>query len=96
MSIDKYGNGNSQKESQQEPFKIEKIIKRGFNLAKIKKLLSYPNILAILEMRRSGKSVLSLLVLEYEKFGYINFFDERPCRLLDIAFVLQVREEKNQ
>ncbi|MCW6159357.1 MAG: ATP-binding protein [Thermoplasmatales archaeon] len=81
----------SQKESQQELFKIEKIVKRDLNLAKIKKLLSHPNILAILGVRRSGKSVLSLLVLENEKFGYINFFDERLRNLNadDLDMVVQ-------
>ncbi|MCL6002421.1 MAG: ATP-binding protein [Candidatus Thermoplasmatota archaeon] len=67
----------SQKESQQDLFKIEKIVERDLNKVKIKKLLSHPNILAILGVRRSGKSVFSFLVLENEKFGYINFFDER-------------------
>ena len=67
----------SQKESQQDLFKIEKIVERDLNPEKIKKLLSHPNILAILGVRRSGKSVFSFLVLEDEKFGYINFFDER-------------------
>ena len=67
----------SQKESQQDLFKVEKIVERDLNPEKIKKLLSHPNILAILGVRRSGKSVFSFLVLENEKFGYINFFDER-------------------
>lgn len=67
----------SQKESQQDLFKIEKIVERDLNKVKIKKLLSHPNILAILGVRRSGKSVFSFLVLKDEKFAYINFFDER-------------------
>ncbi len=33
--------------------------------------------LAILGIRRCGKSIFSWLLLKGEKFGYINFFDER-------------------
>ena len=67
----------SQKESQRDLFKDEKIVERDLSLAKIKRMLSHPNILAILGVRRSGKSVFSFLVLKDEKFAYINFFDER-------------------
>jgi hypothetical protein len=40
--------------------------------------LSYPNVLAILGVRRCGKSILSWQVFKDQKFGYINFDDERP------------------
>lgn len=39
--------------------------------------LSIPNVLAILGVRRSGKSTLSLLLLRDKNFAYIDFDDER-------------------
>jgi len=39
--------------------------------------LSIPNVLAILGVRRSGKSTLSLLLLKDENFAYVDFDDER-------------------
>lgn len=41
------------------------------------KALKYPNILALLGVRRSGKSILSLMLMKGKKYGYINFDDER-------------------
>ncbi|WP_390530487.1 ATP-binding protein [Sulfurisphaera ohwakuensis] len=40
-------------------------------------LLSIPNVLTILGVRRSGKSTLSLLLLKGKDFAYVNFDDER-------------------
>ncbi|MEM5881771.1 MAG: ATP-binding protein [Candidatus Aenigmatarchaeota archaeon] len=60
----------------EETFKKEKIIEREL-LEELPKFLNYPNILAILGVRRCGKSVLSWQVLKDKKFGYINFDDER-------------------
>ena len=40
-------------------------------------LLSIPNVLAVLGVRRSGKSTLSLLLLKGKNFAYVNFDDER-------------------
>lgn len=68
----------SQREDIEEKFKNEKIIGReGAEYAK--KFLNYPNVLALLGVRRSGKSVFSILASRQlsEKRGYINFIDER-------------------
>jgi len=54
----------------------EKIIKREI-LKEARTFLRKPNILAILGVRRCGKSVFSWQIFENEKFGYINFADER-------------------
>ena len=67
------------KEQREELEKIEreeKIIERT-NLEESKKLLKYPNILAILGIRRCGKSIFSYLLAKQHKFAYINFDDER-------------------
>jgi len=66
-----------QKEEVAEFFKDEKIIEREVDLKRLKKYLNYPNILVISGVRRSGKSVLALQILEKEKYGYLNFDDER-------------------
>ena len=39
--------------------------------------LSIPNVLAILGVRRSGKSTLSLLLLKDKNLAYVDFDDER-------------------
>ena len=39
--------------------------------------LKIPNILAIIGVRRSGKSTLSAMLLKDKNFGYVNFDDER-------------------
>ena len=67
------------KEQKEELEKIEKrenIIKRD-NIEQFKKALSHPNILAILGIRRCGKSIFSYLIAKDHKFAYINFDDER-------------------
>ncbi|WP_338602151.1 ATP-binding protein [Sulfolobus tengchongensis] len=51
------------------------IIKR--DVPDLLKYLKIPNALAILGVRRSGKSTLSILLLKDKKFSYINFDDER-------------------
>ncbi len=56
--------------------KKENIILRE-NLESGIKALKYPNILAVLGIRRCGKSVFSFLLAKNKKFGYINFDDER-------------------
>lgn len=73
---------NDQKNEIESTFKEEKIIEReGTEYAK--KFLKYPNILAILGVRRSGKSIFSLILSKQlkEDASYINFDDER---LVDI------------
>ena len=57
--------------------KKERIIERDLDRSRVKNFLAKPNVLAILGVRRCGKSIFSWLLLEKEKFGYINFFDER-------------------
>jgi len=69
-----------------------KIIKRE-NMEKVKKFLKYPNILSILGVRRSGKSIFSLLLSKQleKNVSYINFDDERLIGLKteDLNKILQ-------
>ncbi len=67
----------SQHEAVEELFQKEKIIERDIDNQQVKSYLTKPNILAILGIRRCGKSIFTWLLLKGEKFGYINFFDER-------------------
>ena len=60
----------------EEKLKRERIIKREI-VEKGKKYLKHPNILAILGIRRCGKSILSWQIFEKRNFGYVNFADER-------------------
>lgn len=66
-----------QKEEINEIFEKEKIIDRCTPTEKLVKALRHPNILAILGIRRSGKSIFSTLLLEGKNYGYLNFDDER-------------------
>ncbi len=65
-----------QREELEKIEKEEKIVERT-NLEKSKESLKYPNILAILGIRRCGKSIFSYLLAKQHKFAYINFDDER-------------------
>lgn len=56
--------------------KKEKIISREL-IDKAASYLAYPNILAVLGIRRCGKSIFSYLLAKGHSFGYINFDDER-------------------
>lgn len=69
-----------QREELEKIEKDEKIIERT-NLEESKKALKYPNILAILGIRRCGKSIFSYLLAKQHKFAYINFDDERLAGL---------------
>ena len=71
----------SQREEIEEIFEKEKIIERKIDKNYLCRYLKYPNILAILGIRRSGKSILSHLLLKGKKYGYINFDDERLTEL---------------
>lgn len=66
-----------QREGINDFFKREKIIERELNSNNLKKFLEHPNILVISGARRSGKSTLALLLLKDEKYGYMDFDDER-------------------
>lgn len=66
-----------QKEEIEEFFQREKIIAREIDAEKLKKFLRHPNILVITGPRRSGKSTLAIQILQEEKYGYLNFDDER-------------------
>lgn len=63
------------------------------NLEYAKPFLSHPNILAILGVRRSGKSIFSVLLAKAmkENYAYINFDDERLIGLKteDLDKILQ-------
>jgi len=67
----------SQREEIEEKFEKTKIIEREIDKERLKGFLKSPNILAILGVRRCGKSTLSLQLLRNEEYGYINFDDER-------------------
>ena len=67
----------SQRQLMEELFQQEKIIEREIDTDDLRSLLTHPNLLVILGVRRSGKSVFTWLLLKDKKFGYINFFDER-------------------
>jgi len=67
----------AQKEEISETYEREKIINRLIPNEKLIQLFKHPNILAIIGVRRSGKSICSTLILQGKKYGYINFDDER-------------------
>ncbi len=66
-----------QKEEIEDTFKKKKIIEREIPKEELSRSLEYPNILAILGVRRCGKSILSHMILKGQAYGYINFDDER-------------------
>jgi len=79
-----------QREELENIEKEEKIIERiGLNTSN--ESLKYPNILAILGVRRCGKSIFSYLLAKPHKFAYINFDDERLAGLKseDLDKILQ-------
>lgn len=56
-------------------FEKENIIER--DIPNLNKYISQPNVLAILGVRRSGKSTLAEMLLRGKNFGYVNFDDDR-------------------
>ena len=67
------------KEQQEEFHEIEnreRLIDREVHKSAIG-YLKHPNILAVIGIRRCGKSIFSYLLVKENKFGYINFDDER-------------------
>ncbi|MBS3142682.1 ATP-binding protein [Candidatus Woesearchaeota archaeon] len=79
-----------QREELEKIEKEEKIIERT-DLEMSKKALKYPNVLAILGIRRCGKSIFSYLLAKQHNFAYINFDDERLAGLAgkDLNTVLE-------
>lgn len=80
-----------QREEIGEIFRRKRIIERNIPEDELMGFLKHPNMLAILGVRRSGKSIFSLLLLKDKKFGYVNFDDERFAGLKaeDLNGVLQ-------
>lgn len=66
-----------QKEEIEDTFKKKGIIERKMPKEELIRALEHPNILAVLGVRRCGKSILSHLLLKGRRYGYINFDDER-------------------
>ncbi|MCM8796125.1 MAG: ATP-binding protein, partial [Candidatus Omnitrophica bacterium] len=79
-----------QREELQSIEKRERIINREL-LEKATSYLRYPNVLAIVGVRRCGKSIFSYLLAKNKNFGYINFDDERIAglRTEDLNKILQ-------
>lgn len=67
----------SQREEMEEKFGKATIIEREVAMARLESFVAQPNVLAILGVRRCGKSVFSWQIFRKEKFGYVNFDDER-------------------
>jgi predicted AAA+ superfamily ATPase len=70
-----------QREVLEEYFRKERIIERISPAERLSRALSHPNILAVLGVRRCGKSTFSHLLLKGEKYGYVDFDDERLAGL---------------
>ncbi len=64
-----------QREEIEEIMEEEKIIER--ENPDLTHHLEHPNILAIIGVRRCGKSIASHMILDGKKYGYLNFDDER-------------------
>ena len=80
-----------QKEELDEILEREGIIDRHTPNEKLAGFMTHPNIVAILGIRRSGKSILSALLLRDRKYGHLNFDDERLAGLetKDLNMVLE-------
>lgn len=65
-----------QKEEVKRKFQNERIIERG-GLDKNSRYISDPFIFITTGIRRCGKSIYSLLLVQGRKYGYVNFDDER-------------------
>lgn len=80
-----------QKKEIEEIFQRERIVERTAPTEKLLGALSHPNILAVLGVRRCGKSIFSHLLLNGKRYAYINFDDERLANVTteDLNRVLQ-------
>lgn len=81
-----------QQEENQSIIEQNTIIKRDLPYNSILRGLENPNILALLGVRRCGKSIASHLLLNNKQYGYINFDDERLLNITakDLNQILQV------
>ena len=79
----------TQREELDHLFDNETILER--RTPDLMRYLSHPNILAILGVRRCGKSVLASMLLRGKVHGYVNFDDERlgGFRASDLDMVLE-------
>lgn len=79
-----------QRKEIEEIFKRERMVEREAQ-QQVKQFLKFPNILAVLGVRRCGKSIFSHLLFP-NKTGYINFDDERlaEVEVRDLNKVLEV------
>lgn len=64
-----------------EAFANKRAIARDVPMLKLNMYLRHPNILAVLGVRRCGKSVLSHMIFSGRSYGYVNFDDERLAGL---------------
>ena len=80
-----------QKDEIEDTFAKKTIIQRDISREELIKFLEHPNILAILGIRRCGKSILSHLLLRGHDYGFINFDDERISGIdaKDLNIILQ-------
>ncbi len=80
-----------QKEEIEDTFAKKTIIEREISREELIKSLEHPNILAVLGIKRCGKSILSHLLLKGRDYGYINFDDERISSIdvKDLNVILQ-------
>jgi len=76
----------AQKEEIEDKFRNRRIIERDVDYERLKRYISAPNVLAILGVRRCGKSTLSHLILRDLKACHINFDDERLLRFNSADF----------
>jgi predicted AAA+ superfamily ATPase len=83
-----------QRREMEEILGREKIVERKAKSLALS-FLKYPNILAILGVRRCGKSILAFQLFSGQKFGYINFDDERllGTKAEDLNRILQILYE---
>jgi len=72
-------------------YKSRRLIERDLPEDKLVQSLEHPNILAVLGVRRCGKSIYSHMLLKGKEYGYINFDDERLYGIdtADLNLVLQ-------
>ncbi|MGB9631595.1 MAG: AAA family ATPase, partial [Candidatus Methanodesulfokora sp.] len=76
----------AQREEVEDRFRKRRIIRRDIDQERLKRYLSAPNALAILGVRRCGKSTLSYQILRDLEACYINFDDERLLRFTSSDF----------